>query len=46
MRHSRSRPLPRLRQLQPITVISLSGSKHYHCRVKATNAIGAGPYGS
>ena len=30
----------------PITVTGLSGGKDYHCRVKARNAIGTGPYGA
>ena len=29
----------------PITVINLTGDKNYHCRVRATNAVGTGPYG-
>ena len=28
----------------PIKVINLSGSKSYRCRVRATNAVGTGPY--
>ena len=30
----------------PITVINLTANKSYHCRVRATNAVGTGPYGS
>jgi hypothetical protein len=26
-------------------VINLTGDKNYHCRVRATNAVGTGPYG-
>ena len=29
----------------PITVINLTGDKNYHCRVRARNAVGTGPYG-
>jgi hypothetical protein len=29
----------------PIKVLGLTGGKHYHCRARATNAVGAGPYG-
>ena len=28
----------------PVTVTGLTGGKNYHCRVRATNAIGTGPY--
>ena len=28
----------------PIQVTNLTGGKNYHCRVRATNAIGTGPY--
>ena len=28
----------------PITVTSLTPGKNYHCRVRATNALGTGPY--
>ncbi len=28
----------------PITVMGLSPGKSYHCRVRATNAVGSGPY--
>ncbi len=28
----------------PLLVTGLTGGKHYHCRVRATNAIGTGPY--
>ncbi len=28
----------------PITVTALTSGKNYHCRVRATNAIGTGPY--
>ena len=30
----------------PLTVDGLTGGKNYHCRVKARNAVGTGPYGS
>jgi hypothetical protein len=29
----------------PIKVVGLTAGKHYHCRVKATNAVGTGPFG-
>ena len=28
----------------PLQVTGLTGGKHYHCRVRATNAIGTGAY--
>ena len=28
----------------PLQVTGLTGGKNYHCRVRATNAVGSGPY--
>ena len=30
----------------PLQVTGLTGGKSYHCRVRATNAVGAGAYGA
>ncbi len=30
----------------PLSVLNLTSGKHYHCRVRATNAAGSSPYGA
>ena len=30
----------------PLLVTGLTSGKNYHCRVRATNAVGTGPYGA
>ena len=43
--HQRRRPKNDHRHAaSPITVTDLTSGKNYHCRVRATNAIGTGPY--
>ena len=44
--HRRWRDQVQERRSQPAVVTGLTGAKHYHCRVKATNAIGTGPFGA
>ncbi len=38
------RPATKTGAASPLLVTGLTGGKHYHCRVRATNAIGTGPY--